>query len=214
MRTVRFALPLWIAGVALLAAAGPGLTPTDLLKPLGEQWTSYSGDYTGRRYSSLTQINQSNVKNLTLAWAARLTSGPGGAGGGAGPAAGTPVIVGGEGDRRCRRRRRDDDQGRHPGGQRRAVCDRAGPRLGARRARRPHAVAVFLEDEGRHAHRQPRRRDVEPLSVLRHARRLLRLDRRADGEGTLAQGDCELRAAVLPHVGADDRRQSHHRRHG
>ena len=29
----------------------------------------YNGDYSGRRYSPLTQVNQSNVKSLTLAWA-------------------------------------------------------------------------------------------------------------------------------------------------
>ena len=33
-----------------------------LLKPLADSWPSYSGDYSGRRYSALTQINQSNVK--------------------------------------------------------------------------------------------------------------------------------------------------------
>jgi alcohol dehydrogenase (cytochrome c) len=35
-----------------------GLDPAALLKPLGDSWPTYSGDYTGRRYSSLTQINQ------------------------------------------------------------------------------------------------------------------------------------------------------------
>ena len=71
-----------------------------LLKPLAEHWTSYSGDYTGKRYSALTQINQSNVKNLTLAWSTRIQPGMPAAGGrgfgsGTGPAA--PTIIGGEG---------------------------------------------------------------------------------------------------------------------
>ena len=44
-----------------------GLDPADVLKPLADSWPTYSGDYTGRRYSSLTQINQTTVKNLTLA---------------------------------------------------------------------------------------------------------------------------------------------------
>ena len=78
-----------------------GLDPTDILKPLGESWPTYSGDYSGKRYSSLTQLNQSTVKNLTLAWAARLTAGPsaggGGGFGGRGGAGGAAVIVGGEG---------------------------------------------------------------------------------------------------------------------
>jgi alcohol dehydrogenase (cytochrome c) len=98
MRAARFALSLAIVGAVVVTAAESGLSPADLLKPLGEQWTSYSGDYTGRRYSSLAQINQSNVTTLTLAWAARLTAGPGGAGpGGPGGQAGPPVSVGGEG---------------------------------------------------------------------------------------------------------------------
>ena len=45
-----------------------GLDPASILKPLGESWLTYSGDYTGRRYSSLTQINQTSVKSLGLAW--------------------------------------------------------------------------------------------------------------------------------------------------
>jgi alcohol dehydrogenase (cytochrome c) len=99
MTVGRVALTALLAGTALVGAEGPGVAPADLLKPLGDQWTSYSGDYTGRRYSALTQINQSNVKNLTLAWVARLTAGPGGAAPGPGGSGGTgvPVIVGGEG---------------------------------------------------------------------------------------------------------------------
>jgi alcohol dehydrogenase (cytochrome c) len=72
---------------ALLAAQG--LDPAAIFKPLSDSWPTYSGDYSGRRYSSLNQINQSNVKNLTLAWTRRLTNGP------------TPgaaaLIIGGEG---------------------------------------------------------------------------------------------------------------------
>ena len=87
------------ASFAAFAASGPD--PSKLLKPLAEDWTSYSGDYTGRRYSALTQINQSNVKNLTLAWVSKLPGAPGagggrGRGGGFGPPA-PATIVGGEG---------------------------------------------------------------------------------------------------------------------
>ena len=78
-----------------LAGAALGLDPARLLKPLGEEWPTYSGDYSGRRYSSLTQVNQSNVKNLTLAWTHRVSGTPG-PGAGAGPGA-TPTIIGGEG---------------------------------------------------------------------------------------------------------------------
>ncbi len=58
------------------------LDPALLTKPLGESWPTYSGDYSGRRYSSLTQINQSNVKNLTLACVSKVTPGAGNTGGG------------------------------------------------------------------------------------------------------------------------------------
>jgi alcohol dehydrogenase (cytochrome c) len=86
-------------------AQGP-LNPADLLKPLGESWPTYSGDYSGKRYSSLTQVNQTNVKNLTLAWVGTVTAGPGGGapaaaafggGGRGGGGGGAPTIIGGEG---------------------------------------------------------------------------------------------------------------------
>ena len=52
---------------------------------------TYNGDYSGKRYSALTQIDQSTVKNLTLGWFAKVTAGPGTGGGRGG------FIVGGEG---------------------------------------------------------------------------------------------------------------------
>src|SRR6185503_11244466 len=94
--------PALIAGQSQNAAVQPpqgGLDPATLVRPLGDSWPTYSGDYTGRRYSSLTQVNQSTVKNLTLAWMSRVTGGPGPVGsaaGGRGTAA-APTIVGGVG---------------------------------------------------------------------------------------------------------------------
>jgi alcohol dehydrogenase (cytochrome c) len=89
---------------ATTAPSSGGLDPASLIKALGDTWPTYSGDYTGRRYSSLNQVNQGNVKNLTLAWTARLNAGsatPGGGGGGfggrGGGGGGAPTIVGGEG---------------------------------------------------------------------------------------------------------------------
>src|SRR5690242_5295974 len=80
-------------------AAAQTLNPASLLRALSDDWPTYSGDYSGKRYSALTQINQSNVKHLTLAWTSRVTPGleTGGGGGGRGGSAGPPVIVGGEG---------------------------------------------------------------------------------------------------------------------
>src|SRR5215831_5481406 len=79
--TVLFAAPV------LLAAQG--LDPAAIFNPLSDSWPTYSGDYSGRRYSSLSQINQSNVRNLTLAWTRRLTNGP--------TPGGPALIIGGEG---------------------------------------------------------------------------------------------------------------------
>jgi len=39
-----------------------------LTRPVGANWTSYNGDYTGRRYSSLREINAGNVALLRAAW--------------------------------------------------------------------------------------------------------------------------------------------------
>ena len=74
----------WLISVALVFAAGDGLDPAKLLKPLGEEWTSYSGDYSGRRYSTRAQVNQSNVKSLALAWVRKLSGPPSLTGGGGG----------------------------------------------------------------------------------------------------------------------------------
>src|SRR5258705_844461 len=37
-------------------------------KPPGANWPSYNGDYTGRRYSSLAEINVNNVNQLRTQW--------------------------------------------------------------------------------------------------------------------------------------------------
>ena len=43
--------------------------PDDLgAQPVGANWTSYNGDYTGRRFSSLREINPQNVAQLRAAW--------------------------------------------------------------------------------------------------------------------------------------------------
>ena len=91
---------LFLATVMVsIAAAAPaqGLDPLLLTKPATDAWPTYSGDYSGRRFSSLTQINQANVKNLGLAWVSQLTSGAGASGPFARSGPGNPLtIVGGE----------------------------------------------------------------------------------------------------------------------
>jgi alcohol dehydrogenase (cytochrome c) len=95
-RLVWSVVALVIAGGA--AAAAPvaqrlWLDPAEIARSLGATWPTYSGDYTGKRFSSLTEVNTSNVKSLALAWTARVTAGTGSGVPGVGP----PTIVGGEG---------------------------------------------------------------------------------------------------------------------
>jgi alcohol dehydrogenase (cytochrome c) len=92
------ALPLVTLSIEL-GGQGRGIAPAQLLKPTADAWPTYSGDYTGRRYSSLSQINRLTVKNLTLAWVGNLNPGPGGGGGGrgGGRGGGGGVIIGGVG---------------------------------------------------------------------------------------------------------------------
>ena len=86
---------LLLAPVILLAQ-GQGLDPAKLLKPLADEWPTYNGDYSGKRFSLLTQINRQTVKHLTLAWTLRLTDGSPSGGGGFGGGRGN-LTVGGEG---------------------------------------------------------------------------------------------------------------------
>ena len=73
-------------------APGVGVPPAALRAPLSDSWPTYSGDYTGRRYSTLAQLNKTTVKNLTLEWVTELATTriarPGG----------MPVHVGGRGE--------------------------------------------------------------------------------------------------------------------
>ena len=49
--------------------ADVNVSPDDLLtQPPAANWTSYNGDYTGRRYSALHQITAANVARLRAAW--------------------------------------------------------------------------------------------------------------------------------------------------
>jgi len=59
-----FAAALWPS-----SSKAQGLDPAALLKPATNTWPTYNGDYSGRRYSTLDQINASNINSLTLAWA-------------------------------------------------------------------------------------------------------------------------------------------------
>jgi alcohol dehydrogenase (cytochrome c) len=48
---------------------GNNVSGEDLLaQPVSDNWTSYNGDYSGRRFSSLHEINAANVHELRPAW--------------------------------------------------------------------------------------------------------------------------------------------------
>src|SRR5262245_49856889 len=65
---------LWLATLAQDARLQSVSTAIDvqpsrlLSNPVAESWLSYNGDYTGRRYSSLAEINTSNVGGLRAQW--------------------------------------------------------------------------------------------------------------------------------------------------
>ena len=77
---------------ALTGQTGEGLDPATLLEPLRNSWPTYSGDYTGRRYSQLAQVTTENVQRLTLAWTRQLDTGMPVLNG-----TNAPTFVGGEG---------------------------------------------------------------------------------------------------------------------
>src|SRR5215472_6370226 len=57
---------------ALLLGQGHDLKTLSLFQQPADTWPTYNGDYSGRRYSSLTQINASNIRTLALAWMYRI----------------------------------------------------------------------------------------------------------------------------------------------
>lgn len=51
------------------------VTTADLMRsPVKSNWASYNGDYTGRRYTGLDQINASNISNLSAQWVFHITN--------------------------------------------------------------------------------------------------------------------------------------------
>jgi alcohol dehydrogenase (cytochrome c) len=86
MKTLSLALTLSLVPALQAAENAASLDPAAIGKPAVDTWTTYHGDYSGRRYSTLDQINTTNVKNLSLAWIYRAdTSQTGAVVGGDGP---------------------------------------------------------------------------------------------------------------------------------
>jgi alcohol dehydrogenase (cytochrome c) len=80
---------LIVAPALLSGQENGGLDPAEIVKPSADSWPTFSGDYSGRRYSSLKLIDHTNVKHLTLAWMSRVATGPRGGV--------PPTIIGGVG---------------------------------------------------------------------------------------------------------------------
>src|SRR6476469_2418638 len=74
----RVLLACGMACAAVLVAAAPtGLDSAKLLTPCTEAWPTDNGDYTRRRFSTLTKINDGNINALSLGWVYRLNPGAG-----------------------------------------------------------------------------------------------------------------------------------------
>ncbi len=103
MKISRFLLAisiLLIPGVMFAQNAGnAGVDKNMLLHPPPDSWPTHHGDYSGRRFSSLKAINDTNVQDLSLAWMAQITGGTPSArsarGGGAVRVGGSPLLVNG-----------------------------------------------------------------------------------------------------------------------
>ena len=86
MRTALFLL-------AAASAFAQTLDPAKISKAPTDSWPSFNGDYSGRRFSPLTAIKDSNVTSLSLSWVHRInvqSSGPF-----PGSIKSTPVVVDG-----------------------------------------------------------------------------------------------------------------------
>ncbi len=86
IRTLLF-IALWSLGAGPLFAQG-SLDPAKVGQAPTDGWTNYHGDYSGRRYSTLKQINANNINSLSLAWVFR-------AGVNQGAIKSTPLVVNG-----------------------------------------------------------------------------------------------------------------------
>src|SRR3954466_9336434 len=95
MKRVTFAAGAFVCAAVLVATAQTGLDPSKLLNPGTDSWPTYNGDYSGRRFSTLTKINANNVGSLSLAWMYRLNTGGAPAVGSSGTIKATPLQING-----------------------------------------------------------------------------------------------------------------------
>ena len=78
--TLRVSTKILVASALLVATAeSQSLKPYKLMEPPTDTWPMYNGDYSGRRFSTLNRINDSNISSLSLAWVYRVNVSGGGA---------------------------------------------------------------------------------------------------------------------------------------
>ena len=203
------------------------------MKPLSDEWTSYSGDLTGKRYSALKLVNTTTVKNLSLKWITPLNQGcgpngtgsafgpgPAAAGGGGGGGRGGggggpsyPIVVGGLGNGDANTCGAGAHRRRGSVGRRHALRGVAQQRLCGRRARWGRPLAQLLEVARRHDDRHARARHAGQHDLFLAARRLGRRARRQDRQGGLAARGRAVRPAVLLVERADADQRPSARRH-
>jgi alcohol dehydrogenase (cytochrome c) len=63
-----------LAIVAQTLSLAQLLNPQDIGQPPTTSWPTYNGDYTGRRFSTLHQINSSTIHSLALRWMYRISN--------------------------------------------------------------------------------------------------------------------------------------------
>ena len=71
MKSFSSALGAVVLAAALVTSAqdaGAGVTAAVLDAGAADNWVHTNGNYAGQRYSTLTQVNTSNAKNLRIAW--------------------------------------------------------------------------------------------------------------------------------------------------
>jgi quinohemoprotein ethanol dehydrogenase len=68
---IAAALGMLLAGVGAARAADPEIDKL-LQSPVGKDWVTNGGNMTNQRYSTLKQIDTSNVKQLKGAWVTHL----------------------------------------------------------------------------------------------------------------------------------------------
>lgn len=71
---MKLAPALLFLSAAIVQAQSLDPKTLTLFKQPPDVWPTYNGDYSGRRFSELDQINQSNIDRLKIEWMYRITS--------------------------------------------------------------------------------------------------------------------------------------------